>query len=244
MQHHKIEDELQPHNIPIIDGSSQKVKKVHPLSSTYTNVPPTALIQKEQVVPPWKTNVHPQLPNTNSKLAKGYEWLEHIRQLIANAELGSDDFISWAAYHASRQMSSPNAITDVALMPLFMECAPSLAMIKHSMNVSKAAVQHLNPGQVSIITMDQPLFALAKSIQWNFPDTHGEDKLVMLFGGLHIEMTAFKMLGDWIEDSCWTNAICTAGIATSGIADSMIKVSHLTRTRHAHQVTAAALFIL
>ena len=32
-----------------------------------------------------------------------------------------------------------------------------------------------------------------------------------------------------------------AGIASSGTADSLLKVSHLARTRHAHQVTALAL---
>ena len=37
------------------------------------------------------------------------------------------------------------------------------------------------------------------------------------------------------------NALVQAGIASSGTADSFLKVSHLTRTRHAHQVTALAL---
>ncbi|KAH3878668.1 hypothetical protein DPMN_002566 [Dreissena polymorpha] len=49
-------------------------------------------------------------------------------------------------------------------------------------------------------------------------------------GGLHIEMTAFKTLGNWLECSGWTTAICTAEIATSGVTDSFIKVTHLSRT--------------
>ena len=63
-------------------------------------------------------------------------------------------------------------------------------------------------------------------------------------GGLHIEMAAFKTLGYWLEGSGWTDAIINAGIATSGVADSLIKVAHLSRTRHAYQITAAALHIL
>ena len=43
--------------------------------------------------------------------------------------------------------------------------------------------------------MDQPLFALAKQIQWEFPDLYGEDKYVVMMGGLHIEMAALKSLG-------------------------------------------------
>ena len=38
-------------------------------------------------------------------------------------------------------------------------------MIRHSMNVVKKAVDILNPGQVPIITVDQPLLTIAKQIQ-------------------------------------------------------------------------------
>ena len=65
-----------------------------------------------------------------------------------------------------------------------------------------------------------------------------------MFGGLHIEIAMFRTIGDWLEGSGWTTAIHSAGIATAGVADSLTKVSHLTRTRHAHQVTSAALFEL
>ena len=44
--------------------------------------------------------------------------------------------------------------------------------------------------------------------------------------------------------SGWTVALSEAGIASSGIAESFLKVSHLTRTRHAHQITIAALYKL
>ncbi len=66
----------------------------------------------------------------------------------------------------------------------------------------------------------------------------------MMCGGLHIEMNAFKVLGDLLDGSGWTGALAQVNIATSGTADSYLKVSHLTHTRHAHQVTAAALYIL
>ena len=57
-------------------------------------------------------------------------------------------------------------------------------------------------------------------------------------------MTAFKVIGNWLDGSGWTTAIFNAGIATSGGADSLLKATHVTRTRHAHQITAAALSIL
>ena len=96
--------------------------------------------------------------------------------------------ISWAAYHAIRKDQHDYMEGISSLLPLFTESSKSAAMMYHSMNIGKQAVHHLNPGQVPFITVDQPLFALAKKIQWNFPDVFGEDKFVVLLGGLHIEM--------------------------------------------------------
>ena len=63
---------------------------------------------------------------------------------------------------------------------------------------------------------------------------------IVMFGDLHIEMAMWRMYGDYLEASDWTNALTEAGIASSGTADSFLRVSHLTRTRHADQVTALA----
>ena len=92
--------------------------------------------------------------------------------------------------------------------------------------------------------MEQPLFSIATIIQWNFIATNGVDKYLIMAGGLHIEMTAFKVIGNWLDESGWTTAIFNAGIATSGVADSLLKAAHVTRTRHAHQITAVSLSIL
>ena len=74
-------------------------------------------------------------------------------------------------------------------------------MIRHSMDVVSKAVQSLNPDQVPIITADQPLYTIAKQIQWNWPGTHGEDKLVVMFGALHIKMAALNSIGNLLDSS-------------------------------------------
>ena len=74
-------------------------------------------------------------------------------------------------------------------------------MIRHYMDVVKNAVEHVNPGQTPLVTLDQPLFALVKQIQWKWPEKYGEDKMVVMFGGLHIEMAALKTLGNWLRGS-------------------------------------------
>ena len=76
------------------------------------------------------------------------------------------------------------------------------------------------------------------------PETHGEDKYVVMFGGLHIEIAAFKALGEFLDGSGWVNALVNADIANPGTAESFLKVSHLAKARRAHQITAAALYVL
>ena len=97
------------------------------------------------------------------------------------------------------------------------------------MNIVKTAVAVLNPGQVPVISCDQPLYTLAKQIQWTWPASHGEDHFVIVFGGLHIEMASLKVLGDLLEESGWTGALTQASVATPGTADSFLKASHVTR---------------
>ena len=117
-------------------------------------------------------------------------------------------------------------------------------MIRHSLDVVKNAVEHLNTGQTPVNIFDQPLFALAKQIQWKWPESYGEDKLVVMFGGRHIEMAALKTMGDLLQGRCWVHALVQAKVTTPGIAGSFLRATHAAHTRRAHQVTATALYIL
>ena len=65
-----------------------------------------------------------------------------------------------------------------------------------------------------------------------------------MLGGLHIEMAAFKALGKWVLGSGWCEALTNATVTSPGIANSFLIASHITRTRRAHQVTAASLHLL
>ena len=130
------------------------------------------------------------------------------------------------------------------MLPLFHEHAQSVAMICHAMDIVHASVTVLNPHQVPVIAFDQPLYTLAKLIQWNWPDTHDEGRFVVMFGGLHVEMAALKVLGSLLEGSGWVEAISEAGIVTAGSAEGLLSASNARRSRRAHEITLAALHIL
>ena len=99
------------------------------------------------------------------------------------------------------------------------------------MNLVKEAVEHLNPNQTPVLTMDQPLFAIGKEIQWLWPDPFSNNKCVIM-----TEMAGRVVEWFWVakgKHNCWNS-----------VAESFVKTSYLVRTRHAQQVTAEALHIL
>lgn len=68
-----------------------------------------------------------------------------------------EDVIAWSAYHALQESISDNVQPVLTqLLPLFYEKAATAAMIKHGMDMLKKATQFLNPGQISVISLDAP----------------------------------------------------------------------------------------
>ena len=204
---------------------------------------PAVSFKKEKVTIPKPPNVTTAInSNLNEAIAQEKCWFKHAMMLMEKEVIEVEDVITWSAYHASQESISDNVQPVLTqLLPLFYEKAATAAMIKHGMDMLKKATQFLNPGQIPVISLDAPLFALAKLVQWNWPYTHSEKDFVVMFGGLHIEMAIWKTLGDYLESSGWTSALVQAGVASSGTADSYLKVSHLTRTKHAHQLSVLVL---
>ena len=228
-----------------IDNQPSKTKRLARLPDSYTAVRPVILPKNEPDVSPLQGPFVRICPGMKEAYSSEYKWLEHVRDEL-NREISQNVLqISWAAFHANKLLpNQENQLSRSSLLPLFQEEAASAAMICHAIDVIAKAVNVLNQGQIPVLACDQPLYAIAKKIQWTFPTVYGEKKLVVTFGGFHTELAALEALGSWIEDSGWTSVLEQAGVTTPGTADSFLKASHVSRTRHAHQVTAAALYIL
>ena len=200
----------------------------HALPEAYATVHPVELDTSKAVVPVCEMKESASCMAVEKQREE--RWVEHSLRKLDEGSVSSGDTVTWAAYHASTHTEEdPPALT--ALLPLFYEKAATPAMVKHGMDVLRQAVTFLNPNQVPIITVDQPLFALAKMVQWKWPISHGEQAYVVMLGGLHIEMALWSLLGDLLDGSGWTTALSEAEVATSGVADSFLKATHLTRTR-------------
>lgn len=247
---HFSSDTKQTENLTDILNPAETGKKVvRALPAFYTTVELDVSLPSDDVlhIPDLKTNCHP-IPASrplSTIIQEEYTWLERVKVLLSKETLEEGDWISWAAYFASMTESPHTPPSKSYMLPLFTESSNSPIMVWHGMKVLHRAISYLNPGQTPVMEADQPLFTLAKKLQWKFPHTElGENSFLVTLGAMHTEKMLWNVSGDWLDGSGWTTAITNSGISTSGKAQSFISVHHICRTRYMHQVSVAALYVL
>ena len=158
-------------------------KKLKSLPTSYTDVPPIMLPDK--VIPTTTDNQVIPVSTTIDEDEMQTMWLEPVKTALADEiqDYRASLDISWSAYFASLQVSVPKPPAMVALLPMFRDVAHSPAMVKHGMDIIKQITVRVNPSQIPVFTVDQPLFAITKEIQWRWPDEYGERQYVILMGG-------------------------------------------------------------
>lgn len=175
-------------------------------------------------------------------LSEAIEWLSHTLK-VAKENIEPCARSNWSAFHANL-ITEPPVKNMSVLMPLLHEEIATHAMVRHTIDIIIKVIQKVNPDQVPVITGDQPVYAIAKQVQWLYPNQYGEDKILMMMGPLHIEMATINMIGDWLQSSGWVNIIIKSEMHTPGRADSLLSGKHPKRSRYAHQVSCSVLFIL
>ncbi len=201
---------------------------------------------------PTKTKtVECSLQTVNSESMPAYkareemnDWLKHL--LGVNKEERNHDIkdrFSWSAFHSQNSTVAPIKSTST-LLPLLNDSVNSTAMLRHTMGVVKKILLKLNPQQAVVLTADQPVYALGKQVQWMYPEFYGEGNTVMMMGALHIEMAFLNGIGDWLEGSGWVELLVKAEVNTPGRAESFLSGSQVKRSRYAHQVSCAAIYLL
>ena len=99
-------------------------------------------------------------------------------------------------------------VSITSLLPLLRDQAHSVATIRHVMDKIKDMVTYLNPIHTPVIAADQPIYALAKQIQWHCPEKYDENKFVIMFGGLHIEMAVLKSIRTLLQKKWMDGSHC------------------------------------
>ena len=102
--------------------------------------------------------------------------------MVENIEHNDSLPLSWSAYNA-KYVTNINIIKSISsMLPLFKEDSHSVSLMTHAMQLIEKVTNFLNPGQTPVLVFDQPLYAIAKTIQWNMPDRFGENKFVIMLG--------------------------------------------------------------
>ncbi|KAG5871122.1 hypothetical protein JTB14_036749 [Gonioctena quinquepunctata] len=125
----------------------------HSLPDSYACVSSVALKTTDVVVP--QCNVSSVEQCSDAAKSKECYWL----RLLQEENLTSGDNITWAAYHAAMQPPIVDPPALCTLLPMFYEKTATPAMIERGMDVIRQAIQFIDPGKITVITFDQPLFA-------------------------------------------------------------------------------------
>ena len=180
-------------------NKNQHLKSIKALPITYSDVPPAAYTMNSPV---------PRKPNSSSTATVPFrthdierQWLLLVHSLLEKESVAGENNLSWSEYMANQQVEVPGPPAITGLLPLFRESAHTLVKVKYGINIIKQATEHVHPGQVPVLTVDQPLYAITKKIQCMWPRVYGEGKLVVMMGGLHVEMALLKVIGDFLEGS-------------------------------------------
>ena len=115
-------------------------KTVLHIPSSYSTFPPTTLQNKHPMVPQLQGYANPTSDLVSEAREKEQQWLSKVAELLNKDHFETDDYISWAAFHAKLQPSMVLTKANIALMPLFHENSQSVAMIKHAMIITKNAI--------------------------------------------------------------------------------------------------------
>ena len=226
--------------------------KLDPLDTSSPKLPDSYVIQTPVELP--GTDVFaPKIENcqlrpsfnVDEAKVKDEAWISHVTGLVKQGNIAHGNIITWSGYNSTLMTDeSIKPPAEIGVYPLFPDKAATASSMKHAMELAMQGTQFLNPGQTSILGADQPLYALIKQIQWQYPDAFGEDKLVAMMGALHIEDKMHQMIGKLLRDSGWTFVLTQAQVLTSGRAQSVLNENHIKRTRYAHQVSLVSLHVL
>ena len=172
-------------------------------------------------------------------MSEASEWINALVDICQASNADTTTKVSFSAFYAS-QLPPTKPSRDIStLLPLLNESINSPAMVSHCFKVISKIVQELNPLQPTVITVDQPVYAIAKQVQWSKPEDYKD--VVVMMGPLHIKMTFLNATGNWLEGSGWVDVFERARLTTVGRIDSFLKDSKVKRSRYAHQVSLASL---
>lgn len=169
----------------VLQKSDFSNKRKPSLPDDYYNIPLVPSI--DGVLPVstvnWYTDTNTD--ETNNPLDYSKNWLENFNMLMDN-ENSYENGLSWGAFNSRHSNDKSSFKSTSAMLPLLKDDINSPAVVMHSLDIVIAATKKLNPNQTPVNTADEPVYAIAKQLQWLYPEKYGEDKLILMLGNYFI----------------------------------------------------------
>ena len=126
--------------------------------------------------------VRPSHDGVRRSETKDEAWITHVGGHLSQEELEKGEVVTWSGFHSKLHEVGPvNPPAEIGILPLFPDKSTDPGIIKQAMLIVKNSIACLHPGQTPDLGADQPLCAIAKQLQWQFPEILGEDIYVFFF---------------------------------------------------------------
>ena len=84
--------------------------------------------------------------------------------------------MTWSGFNSGPEDANAiNPPAEIDILPIFPDKSTDPPLVNYIMLLVQKWKQFFNPGQTPVIGADQPLYTLAKQIEWKFPAVLGED---------------------------------------------------------------------
>ena len=189
------------------------------------------------------------IPHDPGPMQKALEaqrmWVSDVQLYVNGKPVENTSAVSWPTWQANlseaRNIFTAAEPATKTFFPVRRDQFATVENIAHILKNALRTTDKVNPGQMTLICLDQPPYCIAKSLQIKYPRMFGRDRIFIDFGPLHIEMNLQIALGQLLKDSGWVEQLKKAGIHS---ADSCLGHTNAMRSRNAMAISVAALALL
>ena len=102
--------------------------------------------------------------------------------------------------------------------------------------------EKLNPGQYTVLTLDQQLYSKAKELQWRRPEEC--KSLLVRLGSFHTALNFMRVIGQDFTDSCLLEVWTERGVYGENTVNNINAAKSYNKAMRAHKLTYEAVWRL
>lgn len=169
---------------------------------------------------------------------------KNIRQLdnlwVMSLAILKEDVPMWAGWN-NLKINESFPVQNVCYLPPINESPTSLSVVAHTLNTAQNIAVACQQNYISV-TYDLAIAKLAMQIQSEERPKY--DNVFIQLGSFHIQMSYFKAVGKYIEESGGPYILTESLILAPGSLKGFITGTHYNRCKRIHPIFAASLQVL